>query len=798
MNLNLSIEQICAVTHARFIECHAAKGVGAIENIVIDSRSPLINGSTLFALFKGERVNAAQFVPNFYQKGGRFILTDRELSRTKVHQLLVDDVTLALQAIAAYHRKRFDIPVIAITGSNGKTTVKEWLYHVLKERFKVVRSPKSYNSQVGAALSLLEMRAGHELAIIEAGISKVGEMDSLEKMICPTIGIFTGLGDAHQEGFDSRDQKLEEKYKLFQHCTKLIEAKETKILLSDGQEKKAYNYTLNEKGLLTIPLIFKDPIDLPFAHRGIGSNASLTAVTAKFLGLDSKAIVDKLKTLPSISMRLEKIKGNQGNLIINDAYSLDEQSLEMGLRFLSANRQGRKTAVFLAEDPSTVKLKSSLLNIIEQFRKTVSVDLFYYVGSPEIASNFDFITESFPDATSIQAEKLNFNDTAILFTGSRTARLERAIAGFTEKKHITRLLINLAAMRHNLQYFRKRISSETRVLAMVKSQSYGGGLTEIAQFLEQQKVDYFGVAYADEGVALRKSGINTPVIVMNPEPAAFDEIIEYELEPAIYSLELLDQLIHHLILRGKTSFPIHVKIETGMNRLGFRSEDIRELTDVINTQPEVYVLSFFSHLAATDDARERDFTLNQINRFKVDTEEIMTAIGYKPFRHLVNSGGALRYPEAHFDMVRLGIGLFGLVSGDQPTALEPVISFVSQISQVRKIKPGESVGYGRSFYADQETHIGVIPVGYGDGLSRQLSNGNWQVVIQEKHYPIIGRVCMDMCMVDLGAHPPAVGAEVQLFGPGNTVREMATVLKTIPYEILTSISGRVQRIYLDQ
>jgi alanine racemase len=797
VNLQLSIEQICAVTGARFIEDPTARSTNIIQNIVIDSRSPLINSSTLFVVFKGERVNGADFVSDFKQKSGRYILTEKALENPGVSQLIVDNVTTALQAIAAFHRERFDFPVIAITGSNGKTTVKEWLYHVLKDHFKIVRSPKSYNSQIGVALSLLEMRATHDLAIIEAGISKQGEMEHLEKMIQPTIGVFTGLGKAHQEGFSSMEEKKTEKFNLFKHCNILIEASEEQIQLKKNNKRTTFSYQVDDNGFLTLPDLLYATVALPFAHPGVGSNASLTAVTAKLLGLEASEIMEKLQSLPAISMRLEKIKGNNGNLIINDAYSVDEQSLELGLRFLEANRQGRRSIVFLAEDPLTTSSNSTLLNMIQQYRKTVGVDALYYIGAADIANQFDFITATFSNASSIHPERLNIHDSVVLFTGSRVARLERIVAGFTEKKHITRLEINLAAMRHNLQYFRKKIAPETRLLAMVKSQAYGGGLTEIAAFLEQQRVDYFGVAYADEGVALRRSGVQIPVIVMNPEPAAFDEIIEYALEPAIYSLQLLDQFIHHLILRGVQNFPIHLKLETGMNRLGFQPEAISELSDVMNTQPEVYVASIFSHLSVSDLDIEREFTSQQIELFNQMTLEIEQAIGYQPIRHLANSAGVLNYPAAHFDMVRLGIGLFGLMKGNETDTLEPVLRFMSQISQVRQIQPGESVGYGRAFRSKNNTWIGVVPVGYGDGLRRHLSNGQWRVKIQDKFYPIIGRICMDMCMIDLGETPLPVGAEVQLFGPGNSVEEMAEKLDTIPYEILTSISGRVQRIYLE-
>ena len=798
MNLNLSIGQICATIGARFLDNGKLTQQEIIKHIVIDSRSPLINSSSLFALFKGQRTDGANFVGGFYNKGGRIILTDAEQAHEGISQFIVPDVTIALQEIAKFHRSQFNIPVIGITGSNGKTTVKEWLYHVLKDDFLIVRSPKSFNSQIGVALSLLEISSEHELAIIEAGISKPGEMDRLLEMIQPTIGLFTGIGDAHQAAFESREEKKLEKFKLFKDVETLIQISENKVKSTSAANEQDFEFEITKAGTLSLSQLFQHDLTLPIGLAGAGSNAALVAVTANQLGVDSNKIEKRMKSLPIISMRLEKIKGNNNNLIINDAYSIDEQSLEMGLRFLATNKGAKKAVVFLGEDAKLADKDNSLLNMIQSIRSKIAMDDLYYIGSADIARQFDFITATFPNAEAINAEKLQLENCAILFTGSRSMRLERAVSGFTEKKHITRLLVNLSAIRHNLQYYKKQLEPGVKVLAMVKSQSYGGGLTPIAEFLEDQQVDYFGVAYADEGVMLRNGGVKTPILVMNPEPAAFDEMIEKDLEPAIYSLALLNDFIHQLILRGKTNFPIHIKLETGMNRLGFRNDQLQGLIDLIITQPEVFVKSIFSHLAVADDPKEESYTLQQINFFEKGIDQIENAVGYKTMRHIANSSAALSNVKTHYDMVRLGIGLFGLTNHPQNKNLEQALIFVSQISQIRNIKAGETVGYGRSFLAEKDIRMGVVPVGYGDGLRRQLSNGKWHVKIGNDFYPIIGRICMDMCMIDLGSSNHEAGAEVQLFGPGNTVKEMAAILGTIPYEILTSISGRVQRVYLSE
>lgn len=798
MNLNLSIGQICTLTGARFLDHGKLTQKGKINNVIIDSRSPFVNDATLFVLLSGERTNGVNFVDDFFDKGGRVVLTEHEVKNVALSQLAVPNVLEALQRIAEHHRSKFEIPVIAITGSNGKTTVKEWLYHLLKDNISVIRSPKSYNSQIGVALSLFEINSNHQLAIIEAGISKPGEMEKLVKMIKPTHGVYTGIGDAHQSGFESIDQKRLEKFKLFEQCECLFQVVENEILLKEKGSVIGFDYNLNDKGELQLPQISPSAIQLPIGLPGVGSNAALAAITASHFGVMPSEIKAGLETLPPISMRLEKITGNNDNIIINDAYSLDEHSLEMGLRFLETNKGDKKAVVFLGEDPNVVSEIDTLLHKLKAFSSKSLIDALYYVGSKKVADSFEFVTASFQDVNEIRAEKLGLKNCVILFTGSRNTRLERAVSSFTEKKHITRLLINLSSIRHNLQYFRTQLKPEVKVLAMVKSQSYGGGLTPIAEFLEEQKVDYFGVAYADEGVKLRDAGVKTPILVMNPEPAAFDEMIERELEPAIYHLTLLNEFIHRLILHGKMNFPIHVKLETGMNRLGFRSSEIKELTGLVNAQPEVYIKSIFSHFAVADDLNEDDYTRRQISIFEKTSNQIVNDIGYKPMLHLSNSSAALSYESAQYDMVRLGIGMFGLTNHNKNKYLEQALVFVSQISQVRNIKEGETVGYGRAFKAKKDTTIAVIPVGYGDGLNRQLSNGNWKVKIGNDFYPIIGRICMDMCMIDLGDTTQNVGAEVQLFGPGNSVKEMAIALNTIPYEILTSISGRVQRVYLTE
>ncbi|NOQ70558.1 MAG: bifunctional UDP-N-acetylmuramoyl-tripeptide:D-alanyl-D-alanine ligase/alanine racemase [Crocinitomix sp.] len=801
MNLNLSIKTIRSITNADFIESSQGFQTTKIQNIVIDSRSPSISQHTLFVILKGNKTSGAAYINDFIQKKGQVALAESRLDNPEINQIIVKNAVLALQEIAAHHRSKFDIPVIGITGSNGKTTVKEWLYHLLKDTFKIVRSPKSYNSQIGVALSVLEMDETDELGIFEAGISKSGEMEALEKMIQPTTGIFTGIGDAHNSGFvgdNPEALKQKEKYLLFEHVNHLIEKRGDSIQIRKESILQKVEIIPNDTEFSLIWDNNNEILKTPFQGKGAISNAALVSLAALAFGLDITSIREGLLNLPVISMRLERINGKANNLLINDAYNLDEKSLEIAGQFLNMNAEGKKRTIFLAENSDHINTETTLLHALQKFIAQIKIDTVVYFGPKAIASQFDFIAEQYETVPDFFERPLQIENQAVLFTGARSCHLETVVNHYTEKKHITRLLVNLAAMRNNLNLFREKLDTSTKILAMVKAQSYGGGILEVAKFLEKENVNYFGVAYADEGVTLRKGGISLPILVMNPEPAAFEDMIDFDLEPSIYSLDLLNAFIHQLILKRRANFPVHIKLDTGMNRLGFRKAELNELLAMLNTQPEVYVRSVFSHLAVADITNEEEYTQNQIAEFRNIAELMQAELGYSFTQHLANSAGAFNYPATHFDMVRLGIGLFGLLKDDKQLGFENVLVLNSQVSQIRKIKAGESVGYGRSFIADKDTTIGIIPVGYSDGLRRGLGNGNWAVQIGDKKYNIISNVCMDTCMIDIGNDPIHVGDEVELFGEENSVFEMSRLLETIPYEIISGISSRVQRIYLEE
>jgi alanine racemase len=757
MNLNYTLSELVLITNGRL---KGAEGK-QVQSIVIDSRSPTIGLNTMFVALTGNKTNGHDYCKSFIINGGQLLLVSEEQKLPNVNQIIVKDTLVALQKIAEHHRQQFNIPVIGITGSNGKTTVKEWLFHALKKDFTICRSPKSYNSQIGVALSVLELNLSHTLAVFEAGISQPGEMDKLESIIKPTIGIFTGIGDAHQQNFKSVSDKKTEKFKLFKSVIKLVE---------------------NQSKLIDF--------DMPFMDLASKKNANLVYKCGLELGLNDNKLKESLKNLPTISMRMERMEGKNGNVIINDAYTLDEKSLEIGINYLNTISGTKDKVLIIAPHENTHFSNEivALLNSLSDFTIVLIGTSNSYVKNVSFKyKSVDYYTES----------QKEFTNSVLLITGSRASQLEKLLPSLIAKKHITKLNIDLTAMRHNLNHYRSLLGSKTMILAMVKAQSYGGGIIEIAEFLETEKVNYFGVAYADEGVVLRDSNIELPILVMNPEPEAFDDIIDHKLETSIYSLELLDQFITALIRRDIKSFPIHLKLDTGMNRLGFIEPEINELIAQLNAQPEVYIKSVFSHLSVSNDTLESDFTLTQIEKFKDLSKRLKIGLNYSFLEHITNSAGIINYPQSHFDMVRLGIGMYGLIK-DFSNELESVLSFQTQISQIKSICKNDSVGYGRTYKAKFDTTVAIVPVGYADGLRRALGEGKWSFLINDQLAPIIGNICMDMCMVDVTNLNCKPGDTVEIFGKQNTVFQMAKTLSTIPYEIISSISSRVHRVYLEE
>ncbi len=764
MKLNLQYSDFCQAISGEHL-CGPQQFI--IEKVVYDTRKIASSEGQVFFAIKGEFRDGNDFLNDAYRKGIRiFVISEIP---NKPHKnaayILVTNTLASLQNLAAQHRKKFNYPVIAITGSNGKTTVKEWLYHLLSDEMRIIRSPKSYNSQLGVALSLLEMHDKADLAIIEAGISKAGEMNALQKMIQPDFGIFTSFGSAHEEGFSSKEEYLEEKLKLFQNCKKTLVS--SNIQLSKNQFTQINGMIINSIDFT------KELIAFPFTDKPSILSGTLTIAAAKSFG---KLNLDRIKSLPRLAMRMETFEGRDNSIIINDTYNLDLDALEFSLEYQLAISEGKKRIVLVGLDEANKHKEKELIQKIQKFKP----------------DSYQFVFNG-------QNPKIDISNAVVLVKGTRKSEMEKLASRMRLKKHKTFVEINLSAIKHNVQVYKSQLKPTTKMLAMVKAQSYGAGLEKIGLYLERQGIDYLGVAYPDEGVELRKAGLKVPILVMNPVDEGFEDCIKYQLEPSVFSFEQLDELLHELIFQGVQNFPIHVKIDTGMKRLGFDFKELPRLMEVIQAQPEITIKGVYSHLADSDNRKDKRFTELQIKRFVEACNYISANYAGKFITHLLNSEGIANFPEAQFNMVRIGIGLYG-VSANPANAkkLRPVVSWKSTVSQVKQIHKGESVGYSRSFVAEKNMEIAIVPVGYADGFRRSLSNGVGSVAIHGQICNVVGRVCMDMIMVDVTKKFVKTGDRVELIGDKITLSQFAEKMQTISYEVLTSISKRVHRTYIEE
>lgn len=738
-----------------------------IEKVVYDTRKIASSEGQAFFALKGDFRDGNDFLNDAYRKGIRVFVVSEIPNKPHKNAayILVRDTLASIQNLALQHRKKFNYPVIAISGSNGKTTVKEWLYHLLSDKMRIIRSPKSYNSQLGVALSLLEMHENADLAIIEAGISKSGEMESLQKMIQPDFGIFTSFGSAHEEGFSSVEEHLEEKLKLFSGSKKTLVSSTIKL---------TKNQLTLINGVVINPIDYTKELEaLPFTDKPSVLSGSLALAAAKSLG---KIDLERIKTLPRLAMRMETFEGRDNSTIINDTYNLDLDALEFSLEYQLAIAEGKKRIVLVGLDDANKHKEQDLIQIIKKFKP----------------DSYQFVYQG-------QNPQIDVSNAVVLVKGTRKSKMEKLASRLRLKKHKTYVEINLSAIKHNIQVFKSQLKPNTKMLAMVKAQSYGAGLEKIGLYLEKQGIDYLGVAYPDEGVELRKAGIKVPILVMNPVDEGFEECIKYQLEPTVFSFEQLNELLHELIFQGVQNFPVHVKIDTGMRRLGFDFKELPRLMEIIQAQPEIAIKGIYSHLADSDNRRDKRFTDLQIKRFIEACNYISSNYVGKFITHLLNSEGIANFPEAQFNMVRIGIGMYGVSSNPALVKkLRPVISWKSTVSQVKQIHKGESVGYSRSFVADKNMEIAIVPVGYADGFRRSLSNGVGSVVINGQICNVVGRVCMDMIMVDVTKKFIKTADAVELIGEKITLSQFAEKMQTISYEVLTSISKRVHRTYLEE
>ncbi len=735
-----------------------------ITHVSYDTRKIISGSSSIFFALTGSFRDGHAFLDEAYAKGIRHFVVSQSDSTKQLdgaHEIVVSDTFKALQQFATFHRCRFDYPVIAITGSYGKTTVKEWLSELLSPDFILVRSPKSYNSRLGVALSLLEMTKHADIAIIEAGISEPGDMRFLEDMIQPTYGILTGLGKAHRSNFSSHEAHLKEKLELFEDTELFYYPAEMNLTKENG-------VGVNEE---SIGFSFEEQ----FSHDKIQRlNATLAIAMAQHLGLSDEIIHLRLGKLGSLSMRLETFQGIRNTTIINDAYNLDEDSLRYALEYQLANTSEQKRILVVGFGDSGTSLPAWISTLAREFK----IDRVMVCNS------------LVPFDSSI-------SNASILLKGTRSAQLERLAAQLKLHQHQTYLQIDLGAIRKNISFFKSQLAPTTQLLCVVKAASYGSNATKMGQFLEHLGVNYLGVAYPNEGIELRESGVQLPILVMNCEEESFASCIAHALEPAIFSMRQLEGFVQELILVGKSQYPIHVKLETGMNRLGFAESDLNDLIQKIQAQPEVFVKSIYSHLADAD-APNSEFTHAQIHRFSNLSDALISSLPNTPIRHLLNSEGIANYSSAQFDMVRLGIGMYGIGSNPEVAQqLRAAISWYSCVSQVKQLKQGDSVGYGRTFIADKSMEIAVIPVGYADGFRRDLSQGKGGVFIKGTYCEILGNVCMDMIMVDVTGLSVQEKDPVEIIGEHQTIAELASKMGTISYEVMTHFSPRIHRVYLE-
>ncbi|MBO4306906.1 MAG: bifunctional UDP-N-acetylmuramoyl-tripeptide:D-alanyl-D-alanine ligase/alanine racemase [Bacteroidales bacterium] len=810
----------------------------SFSRILTDSRKLTEASETLFFAIRTKRNNGANYIPELYSKGVRNFVVCNDLDdklQTELQMLkeanywFVGDVVAMLQKVAEHHRKQFDIPVVGITGSNGKTIVKDWIVQLLASDHHIVSSPKSYNSQIGVPLSVWQMSKEHDFAVFEAGISETGKMEALKNVICPTIGIFTNIGQAHDENFLTRYQKIAEKLQLFTHCEVLIYCADHKDIHSVVSEKESLRRlnrftwgvsdenqvqlrdTIVSERSTVLKVMYNSigyDVEIPFVDRASIENAMHCITLMFYLGYDGDEIVERCLHLSPVAMRLEMDEAINNCLLINDSYSLDINSLSIALDFVQHEQQHFHKTLIMSDFMQTGIPEQELYSQVSALIKQRGITKLIGIGEA-LSRN----KEQFTDLTCyyyLSTEEFmrkhpfsDFQNETILLKGARVFCFENIAKVLQRKSHETIMEVDLDAMVQNVNYYRSRIEPSTKLMAMVKASSYGAGKVEVANTLQFNHVDYLTVAYCDEGVELRRNGITLPIMVMNPEEESFDNIIRYELEPDIYSFRILESFFETASIYAAQSHPvaIHVELDTGMHRLGFANSQIPELARRLKEAKGILeVKSVFSHLACSEDPDMDDFTRNQIDRFKEGSLLLKKLLGNDSILcHILNSSGITRFPEAQMDMVRLGIGLYGISpEPDVQRMLAPVSTLKTRISQIKDIPAGDSVGYNRRWIAERDSRIAIIPIGYADGLSRHLGYGRGHVEIDGKQASIIGSICMDMCFVDVTDICCEEGDEVILFGSAESLWNMSKAADTIPYELLTAVSPRVKRVYFSQ
>ncbi|MEO6818508.1 MAG: bifunctional UDP-N-acetylmuramoyl-tripeptide:D-alanyl-D-alanine ligase/alanine racemase [Ginsengibacter sp.] len=831
VNIHYTIHELAGFTGGILIK--EDPGDSTLHYLSLDSRRILFPASTVFFSINSRDDKAAVFMQSLYAKGVRNFLADSKHIDLDLFPganiIQVENTVDALQKLAIHHRHEFtDLPVIGITGSNGKTVVKEWLFQLLNHEYSIVRSPKSYNSQIGVPLSVLNILPSNNLGIFEAGISMPEEMENLQRIIQPTIGILTNVGNAHDEGFESRHHKLDEKLLLFQQAKMLIVCSNDETIFDDitlfqkahpslklftwgNGEQNDVRISSIERGDLksVIEVIFHGKpfsISIPFTDNASIENAIHCLCVLCILGKNAEKNLSGFGALEGVAMRLEIKPGINRCTIINDSYSNDLQSLSIAIDFLKKQKHhSRKTVIFSDILQSGIE-PGILYDAVSSLFQQHQIDQLIGIGE-EISANREAFS-ALPNCSFFNdtQEFLNnfpfhlFHDETILIKGARKFAFEKISHLLEEKVHETVLSINLSHLLSNLKTYKQILKPSTKLMCMVKAFSYGSGSHEIASVLEFNKVDYLAVAYADEGVDLRKAGISLPIMVMNINENGFDAIVNNNLEPELFSFKILHAFIDYLVKNEISNYPVHLKIDTGMHRLGFSEDDLVELKQIISYNKFLWIKSVFTHLVASDDESEDKFTLQQFHAFQNCASALQAHLPYTFLKHISNTSAIGRFPELEMDMVRLGIGLYGIESNESMQKnLKNVSTLNTTISQIKKVKANDTVGYNRKGKLYRDSSIATVRLGYADGYARSLGNGIGKMLVSGKLAPVIGNVCMDMTMLDItGIENVHEGDQVMVFGEELPVQLLAGWAHTIPYEILTSISQRVKRVYFEE
>ncbi len=772
-----------------------------IKWLLTDSRSLCFPEETLFFAIRTQRGDGHRYIPSLYRRGVRaFVVSEQpETPYPDAAYLLVPDTLRALQRLAERHRERFDVPVIGITGSNGKTTLKEWLYQMLSPERFVTRSPRSYNSQIGVPLSVWTLEPQTQLAIFEAGISQPGEMAALERIVQPTIGIFTCLGDAHQENFQSLEQKCMEKMQLFRHA-KVLFYPANESLIARCIEQSGFKGTLIPVDQTEVDKLLKDSAEPSLFRRG----GSEVVAVCRYLGMPDEVIAQRLQTLQPVAMRLEVKEGRHGCTLINDSYNSDLGSLDIALDFMSRRQDGQnRSHTLILSD-----IEQNGLPAVELYRRVAAlvagrgITRFFGVGASLFANRAVFeatgMEQHFFESTAALLESeafLGLHDEVVLIKGARSFHFENIVEALEMKVHETILEVNLNAVVDNLNYYRSFLKPETKMICMIKASGYGAGSVELARTLQDSRVDYLAVAVADEGVELRRAGITAGILIMNPEMTSFRTLFRHRLEPEVYSFRLLDALIEAAEREGITGFPVHIKLDTGMHRLGFDPlTDMPALIERLKRQKALVPRSVFSHFVGSDSDGFDAFSAIQYDRFLQGSEALQAAFSHHILRHICNSAGIEHFPERQMEMVRLGLGLYG-INPRNNQLLHNVSTLKTTILQIHDVPASETVGYSRQGSLKRDSRIAALPIGYADGLDRLLGNGHAYCLVNGQRAPYVGNICMDVCMIDVTDVDCKEGDTAIIFGDDLPVSDLSDTIQTIPYEILTGVSPRVKRVY---